>query len=241
MPQFEEQYVGNHRRQQSLVLAVSLIGLLLAIAPRQERALFITQANGLTAFGAAFPPITIASLIPGPGGFNSGDTPSAFFAGVPGRPAGTSPFGEAPAGTPGGGGSGGESPVGNGGPAAPLGDAPAFQPAAGPGGSGGGGGGLPFSPASASPPASSPVVPAAVGTPTPADTPTPAPTASSTPTTPGDNPTTPVVTPTTTPTPVPAVPEPATWLMLLAGFVGIGLVLRRRAALLACEESTARV
>lgn len=72
--------------------------------------------------------------------------------------------------------------------------------------------------------------PAPTETPTP--TPTPVPTETPTPTpTPAPTPTpepTPPVTPTPEPTPNPAVPEPATWVMMLLGFGLVGASLRSR-------------
>lgn len=76
------------------------------------------------------------------------------------------------------------------------------------------------------------------GTPVPTPTPTPTPTATPTPIGPGTPVPTPVPTPTPTPvapgTPTPPinppgpVPEPATWLMFIIGWAGIGGALRRR-------------
>ena len=78
--------------------------------------------------------------------------------------------------------------------------------------------------------------PVVTPTPTPSATPTPGPTGTPTPTptvTPTPLPTVvPTPVPTATPTPLPpitaAVPEPGTWLMLITGFLAIGLSLRRR-------------
>ncbi|WP_174284549.1 PEPxxWA-CTERM sorting domain-containing protein [Sphingomonas bacterium] len=208
MARFDEEYLGNHRRQQSLMFVMSMLALLLAVAPRQERALFITQGVGLKAFGATLPPVNLASLIASPDGSGGNDVPSAFFARTPARPAGRSPFNDNPVGTPGFT-PAADTPLVDGGQASPLVPSPSAQTIAYTGG--GGGGGLPFLPVSFTPPSATPVAPVtATATPTPAATP--------------------VTTATPTPTPVVATPEPATWLMMIVGFFMIGSAIRTRSA-----------
>ena len=210
MARFDEEYLGNHRRQQSLMFVMSMLGLLLAVAPRQERALFITQGVGLKAFGATLPPVNLASLVASPDGSGGNDVPSAFFARTPARPVGRSPFNDSPVGTPGLT-PAADTPLVDGGQASPVASGPTAQTASTGGGGGGGGGGLPFLPVSFTPPSATPVAPVtAAATPTPAATP--------------------VTTATPTPTPVAATPEPATWLMMIVGFFMIGSAIRTRSA-----------
>lgn len=213
----------NHRRQRALVTGLSLLCLVLAIAPRQERALFITDAVGLKAFVATVPPIDYASLarLPSLVDLVNNVGPRGFFARTPRRPSGVpgspspddvttsaAPF------TP------TDQPLGTG-------TGLALQDAAFPAFPDTPGGGFPFLPASLSPPASSPGAPIDV-TPLPAANPTPTPGGTPPPTTPVaiQTPTTPVVTP-TTPDVTPAVPEPGTWSLMIFGFLTAGCMLRR--------------
>lgn len=213
MQPVEISYAKNHRHQQLLVLGISLTALLLALAPRQERSLFITQGTGLKAFGAALPPVDFANFVRFPIDYPGDALRRAFFVRTPG-PTGPGGVGGddglAPAGPTGGG--GGFVPDT---PAAPAGDGPGFQPAAFTGGEPGGGG-FPFSPPTLGAPGASPAGPTAVpptdGTPPATVTP-------------------PVVAPPVDVAPpvpvVPAVPEPGTWLMMIVGFLGVGAALRR--------------
>lgn len=201
MARFDEVYRTNHRLQQSLVLGVSAFGLLLSAAPRQERALFITDGTGIRAFGVnlPLPPFDLSRT---PSYLVDGFLPRAFFARAPRGPGGPGVPGNA------------ADPAGN--PAAPF-----FAPAAGAGpGPGllggvpdvtnpGGGNAFPFTPPSLSPTTSSPAAPNETV----------------------DAPVVPVPTDTATPVPtVPAVPEPTTWLMMLIGFLVVGSAIRLRGA-----------
>lgn len=200
MSSSDDAYGVNHRRQQRLVAGTSALALLFAIAPRQERALFIVDAPPLSAFGAALPPINLARILNPL--YDGGDIARprvfaplrAFLArNVPGLPGVGGPDGAGPGipfvapGAP---------PVGI---VPPFGAAPlALTPLPGVGG-------FPFPGASLTPPTSSPVAPGTPGTPT----------------TPGtETPTVPGVTP--------AVPEPATWATMITGFLLAGAMLRRR-------------
>lgn len=213
----DEDPVRNHRRQQSLLAGLSLFALLLAIAPRQERALFITEAVGLKAFTAAVPPIDYASLARLPDLVDS-IGPRGFFARTPRRPGGGVPGLTAPDDdfTP----AAPFTPDVE--PAAPVGQGPVVQNAAVPAFPGAGNN-FPFQPVGLTPSTASPVAPntTTAVTPTPIETPTPAPTAAPTPA--------PTAAPTDTPTPVtPAVPEPATWATMILGFLTVGVFLRRQ-------------
>ncbi len=217
MADFDETYRQNHRHQQFLVLGVALLGLCLSIVPRQERALFITQGTGIKAFGVnlPLPPFNLATFLYPPQDLVDDFLPRAFFARTP-RPGAPGGRPEAP----------GADLVPGGGNAAPFTPADAAPDAVGgvpdtltPATPGGGGGGSPFpftppflggTPASPGapriPPAPPGTTPGAPGT---------------TPGTPGTSTDTPVPT-------VPAVPEPAAWVMMLTGFLGVGAALRRR-------------
>lgn len=244
MDAVEQIYRRNHRRQLGMVGGASALALVLALAPHNERAIFITQPLP-AAFGAvplpAIPtPNEITSIQFGP---RTARRLANAFRGTP--PVGSIP-GILPTGGPGG--------VG---PATPDAVTPPYAEPFAPGETlpgVGGGGGNPFggSPFVGSPfgadPSSSPVGPLVTPTPTPTSAPTPTPTSSPTPTptgtptptptgTPTPTPTgTPTPTPTSTPTPtptdtpttpvIPAVPEPMTWLLMMAGFFVAGSALR---------------
>ncbi|WP_425228635.1 PEPxxWA-CTERM sorting domain-containing protein [Sphingomonas sp.] len=218
-----EQPVSNHRRQRLLLAGLSTIALALALVPRQERALFITEAVGLRAFAAAVPPpIDFASLARLPNLVDSVG-PRGFYARTPGRPVGSNRRSAAPVAedftTP-------TAPfVPDDQPVAGEGQGPTIQNAAVPAFPSSPGDAFPFLPAGLNQPGASPVAQAVTPT-TPIATATPTPTATATPTpTPSASPT---PTPAATATPVvPAVPEPATWALMILGFGGVGGLLRR--------------
>lgn len=206
----------NHRRQRSLLTGLSLVALMLAIAPRQERALFITDATGLKGFVASVPPIDYASLARLtrlPSLFDDVG-PRGFFARTPARPTGSVPGLATP----------GDDVTTPAAPFVPSGEplgegaGPALQDAAVPAFPAGPGGGFPFTPIGLSPPGISPAAPVdtAVTPPTPVATDTPVVTP------------TPVATSTPTPGITPAVPEPTTWALMIFGFFLAGGLLRRR-------------
>lgn len=212
-----------------MVLSAALIGLLIALAPHNERAIFITQplprAFGAVPLAPTGPTLDgLFGLDPRPGALRQfarvlqGGRPPAGIPGVPTGPGGVGGPETPDATTP-------PAPFTPG--AETLPQLAALDPAGGMGG--------PFVPSPFGPGASStPVGPTEleppIVEPTPEPTPTVTPTPEPTPTvTPTPEPT-PTVTPTPepTPTPVPAVPEPLTWLLMIGGFFGVGGVLRWR-------------
>ncbi|WP_375396517.1 PEPxxWA-CTERM sorting domain-containing protein [uncultured Sphingomonas sp.] len=206
MASIEDTYVNNHRRQHFMTLGVSLVFLLLAAAPRQERALFVTDSRGVKAFSANVSAIDFSSITRLPTDYLGGGRPTrAFFARTPGRPAAPGIIDDVPA--VGGAAGAPFTPAavdatpadGTGGPTVIAASAPVD-----------GGGTFPFSPPALTPPSVSPAAPGLVA----AATPIPAPSS-------------PAVTATPTVPIAPAVPEPATWLMLIIGLAIVGAVLRR--------------
>jgi hypothetical protein len=194
--------IDNHRRQRMIAVGISGVALLLSLAPRNERSLFITPGD-IKAFSAVLPNdggrfFPISYLVDG--------TPSYFASPRSSRPA-FGPAAAAPPGViapePGFAGAGGPDDS----PAAPSsGSLPADSA---------GGSGFPFSPPGIGGSPSSPA--ASVGQPgTTTGGTTPGTTTGGT--TPG----------TTSGGIVPAVPEPATWAMLIFGFLFAGTMLRRR-------------
>lgn len=211
MATFDDAYGQNHKQQGRLVLGLSALFLLFAVAPRQERALFIIEQPDIKAFGATLPPFTFGDLLPLYGDLFSGGIPRAFFArtpfgpGTPGGPGDVAgPFGPGPA-------LGGGAPGAPFTPAAPQGPAGFFSPIGSP--AGGPGGSFPFTSPSLAVPTASPVAGVTPDVTPPVVTPTP----------------TPEVTPTPTPpVVVPGVPEPTTWATMIVGFLLAGAALRRR-------------
>jgi hypothetical protein len=196
--------MDNHRRQRAIAIGISGAALLLSLAPRNERALFITPGD-IKAFSAAVPD-------DGPGFFPInylvGPTPSAFASPRSSRPA-LGPAAAAPAGViapePGFFGTGGpdDSPT-----AISSNSLPADSS---------GGSGFPFTPPGIGAPPSSPA--ASVGQPGTTTGGSTGGGATSGGTTSGGS---------TSGGIVPAVPEPATWSMLIVGFLFAGAALRRR-------------
>jgi hypothetical protein len=210
--------VNNHRNQRFIALGLSGVALALSLAPRNERSLFITTDNGLKAFSVALPNDFVPPAFM-PLYFGNGRRPAAFVR--PSRPAAF------PAGVPASGPAGfaPDEPSGVGGPDEPS---SAILPASAPAGPTGSG--FPFNPGGFNPSSASP----AAGPATDAGSP-PVVVEPSTPAAPG-----------TTPAPVdgvvPAVPEPATWFMMIFGFLAVGSTLRyqlssRRGPLKATEPS----
>lgn len=181
--------------------------------------------GGLTGLG--LPDSAFAPPLQGPNGFGVPTGVSEPTGGVPGS--GPIIFNPPGGGLPGGGGGGGGGLI----PATPT-PTPTPTPTVAP---------------TPTPTPQPTPGPSATPTPEPTATPTPTPTITPTPVTPTPTPTptttptpgvpgTPTPTPTTTPTPVNPgpppvnppgpVPEPATWLMFILGWAGIGGALRRR-------------
>lgn len=223
-------YVRNHRSQQQMLVGGTVLALVFSLAPRNERALFVIgDRPAPKAFAAVAPP-------PSPAAFNglfddAGGAPRrAYQFRAPGRRVGVGtqgPDGLTPS-------SPGLALPAEPSPDAGTGVGAAPGPLASLGPSGPGGGGIPGAPlAGAGPQDFGPAAPGGATSVTPVaptDPVTPI-----TPVTPVDpvTPVTPVtpidpVTPVTPVTPVAAVPEPATWAMMLVGFFGIGAMLRRR-------------
>lgn len=193
------------------MLALPLVLLALAAAPRQERSLFIIDGR-LAGFGATVPPET-ADIPPFVVTFlNDGNPLRAFFARPRPRTGLGGPADFVPAGV--GGQPSGAAPAG---PEAGDSAAPGDFAEALPGGIGGGedspSASFPFIPAGFGGGSASPVAPLDV---------IPTPPVVVSPPVPGTV-TPPVVT-------VPAVPEPTTWVMMILGFFGVGALIRRRAA-----------
>jgi hypothetical protein len=198
--------IDNHRRQRMIAVGISGFALLLSLAPRNERSLFITQGD-IKAFSAAIPNdggrfFPISYLV--------GGSPSYFASPRSSRPA----FGPAAAAPP-----GVIAPepgfAGSGGPD----DSPAAASSNSlPADSSGGGSGFPFTPPGIGGAPTSPA--ASVGQP---GTTTGGTTTGGTGTTTGGT-----TTGGTTGGIVPAVPEPKTWSMLIVGFLFAGAALRRR-------------
>lgn len=200
--------IDNHRRQRMIVVGVSGIALLLSLAPRNERALFITPGD-VKAFSAALPDdggrfFPISYLV---------DRSPSYFASPRGsRPA----FGPAAAAPP-----GVIAPdptfAGSGGPD----DSPAAATSSSLPADSSGGSGFPFTPPGTGAPPSSPGVSAGQPGTTTGGTTTGGTTTGGTTTggtTPGGS----------TGGIVPAVPEPATWAMMIFGFLFAGAALRRQ-------------
>lgn len=190
MATVDEAYGVNHRHQKWMVAGISAVALLLALAPRQERALFIIDGPQVRAFGVTLPPINLAQILlpfyEGGGGSPRIFGPLRSFlarTGVPGLPGATPGAPGAPFAPP--------AAVAPQGPGFPFG-APPIAPAAGPGITNP----FPFPGGTLTPPTANPVAPIT------------------------DVPVVPPVTP--------AIPEPATWAMMIAGFLLAGLGLRRR-------------
>lgn len=187
----------NHRRQRMIAVGLSGVALLLSLAPRNERSLFITPGD-IKAFSAT---------IPNDGGrffpvsYLVGGSPSYFASPPSSRPA----FGPAAAAPP-----GVISPdpgfAGTGGPD----DSPASISSNSLPADSSGGSGFPFTPPGIGGSPSSPAVGAGQPGTTSGGTTTGG-------TTPGS----------TSGGVVPAVPEPATWSMLMFGFLFAGAALRR--------------
>lgn len=199
-------YARNHRDQQYMIVGTMMVALLGSLAPRYERALFVTGGRAQPAAFAAIapPPVAFNGLFDGPGSYS---TLRGARNGVP-RGAGQTdavPDGLDPADLA------NEVP----GNASPVGGAsqPAQLAALDPSGAGltggplAGSGPLSFGPGA---PVTSAGAPGNPGTP-------------GNPTTPGGGTggsnTAPI-------TPVGPVPEPSTWAMMLIGFFGLGVLLR---------------
>ncbi|WP_162987149.1 PEPxxWA-CTERM sorting domain-containing protein [Sphingomonas paeninsulae] len=194
--------IDNHRRQRMIALGLSGVALVLSLAPRNERALFITPGD-IKAFSAAVP-----TDVPGffPINFIVDRTPSAFASPRSSNPA----FGPAAAAPP-----GVIAPdpafAGIGAPDnAPAAISSNSLPADSSGGSG-----FPFSPPGINPLATGPSAPIGQTSSTTGGTTTGGTTTGGTNTS-------------TSGGIVPAVPEPATWSMLIVGFLFAGATLRRR-------------
>lgn len=194
-------YARNHREQQYMIVGGVVLALVISLAPRSERALFVTgNRTAPKAFAAIAPPAAFNGVFdetaraiprayrlntrrgPGRGGVTPGNfTPADTAAAPPGEL--SAAFGQDPV------------------QVARL-DPTAFGPAG----------------RSAT---SAPLAGAGPATFGPGATAT-GPAGPGNPATPGDGgTTTPVV-------PVGAVPEPATWAMMVLGFFGMGTLLRRR-------------
>lgn len=200
--------VDNHRRQRMIAVGISGFALLLSLAPRNERSLFITPGD-VKAFSAAIPNdggrfFPISYLVDG--------SPSYFASPRSSRPA----FGPASAAPP-----GVIAPepafAGSGGPD----DSPATATSSSLPADSSGGTGFPFTPPGIGGNPSSPA--ASVGQP---GTTTGGTTTGGT--TPGTTTGGTTTGGTTSGGIVPAVPEPATWSMLIVGFLFAGAALRRR-------------
>lgn len=182
--------ISNHRRQLRIAFAASVATLLLAFAPRHERALFVVHDPGIAALTAVVPPLLgpdvgrylltivdprnrrgfvprLAKTLVGPLVPENPFVPEAMA--DPAEPN----FGAAPA------------------YAAALPNSGSYNPLS----LGDPGGFLPTTPLSFGPFTTSPVGQIDPGTPI---------------------------------VPVPGVPEPSTWLTMIIGFLGVGLVLRNR-------------
>lgn len=210
-------YRGNHRNQRRLLLVGSLVILLVAIAPRHERALFVTPI-GAKALAAIVQPPAATNI---PALVLDEPRPGAFVARVPrGAPRPPAGFGAVPDA-----------------PAAPP-SQPGFTTLPGTGDSAGGapgsftrlaqgpqgplGSGFPFGPAGLTPGQSSPAAPSDSSGGSSSTGGSSTSTGGTTSTGGG----------TTTSSSggevIPAVPEPATWLTMILGFGLAGVALRRR-------------
>ena len=194
-------YVRNHRDQQYMIVGGMMLALVVSLAPRNERALFVTGGRPApTAFAAiAPPPVAFNGLFDDSGPFRR----TNFRIGTPRRGAGpgvAGPDGFTPA-DPAGVTPGGGSPVGVGSPPVQL---ASLDP---------GGPGITGAPLAGSGPVTSGPGAASAG-----------PASGGTPGGGGAGP----GTPTTPVTPVGPVPEPAAWVMMIVGFFGLGAMLRRR-------------
>lgn len=207
-------YRGNHRNQRRLLLVGSLVILLVAIAPRHERALFVTPI-GAKALAAIVQPPAATNI---PALVLDEPRPGAFVARVPrGAPRPPAGFGAVPDA-----------------PAAPP-SQPGFTTLPGTGDSAGGapgsftrlaqgplGSGFPFGPAGLTPGQSSPAAPSDSSGGSSSTGGSSTSTGGTTSTGGG----------TTTSSSggevIPAVPEPATWLTMMMGTFALGAMLRRR-------------
>jgi hypothetical protein len=198
--------IDNHRRQRMIALGLSGVALVLSLAPRNERALFITPGD-IKAFSAVVP-----TDVPGffPINFMVNRTPSAFASPRSFRPA-VGPAAAAPPGVI------APDPAfsGIGGPD----DGPATISSNSLPADSAGGSAFPFTPPGISAPPTSPSVPIQTST-TTGGTTTGGTTTGGT--------TTGGTTTSTSGGIVPAVPEPATWSMLIIGFLFAGAALRWR-------------
>ena len=202
-----ELYVRNHRHQQYMIVGGIMLSLLVSLAPRSERALFVTgNRTAPKAFAAIAPPAAFNGIFDD----SSRALPRGYRLNTPRRGArrrGAAPGDFTPVDTAG---------VTPGGLSATSGQAPVqvalLDPSAvGPAGFGSAGRSATGAPLAGAGPATFGPGATATGPATPGA-----------PVTPGNGgTTTPVV-------PVGAVPEPATWATMLLGFFGMGALLRRR-------------